>query len=184
MLGEPPTRDNTSNTPIVTLRDADESDRDALLAVHAAAFPTDAEAKLVGQLLDGHDVLFSIAAEQRGEIVGHALLTAMTHEHGGSVRGLVGLAPVAVHPDFQRRGIGRALVREAIRQCRANRVTALFVLGDPTFYGPLGFQTASDNGFTADFDAEDAFRVIVLKPNRPPPPGRVSYAPPFADMNG
>lgn len=178
LLGEPHApQQGPTTAPIVTLRDADESDADALVAVHAAAFPTDAEAKLVAELLDGHDVLFSIAAESNQEVVGHALLTAMTHEHGGSVRGLVGLAPIAVHPDFQRRGIGRALVREAIRQCKTNRVTALFVLGDPAYYGPLGFQPASAQGFTNDFDAPDAFQVISLRPDRPAPPGRVSYAP-------
>lgn len=178
LLGEPHApQQGPTTAPIVTLRDADESDADALVAVHAAAFPTDAEAKLVAELLDGHDVLFSIAAESNQEVVGHALLTAMTHEHGGSVRGLVGLAPIAVHPDFQRRGIGRALVREAIRQCKTNRVTALFVLGDPAYYGPLGFQPASVQGFTNDFDAPDAFQVISLRPDRPAPPGRVSYAP-------
>jgi len=180
---------SSSNTagPIVTLRDADESDADALVAVHAAAFPTDAEANAVAELLDGHDVLFSIAAETHSAasqaapglpgVVGHALLTTMTHEHGGSVRGLVGLAPLAVAPDLQRRGVGTALVREAIRQCKTNRVTALFVLGDPAFYGPLGFQPAAQHGFTNDFEAGDAFQVIALRPNRPAPPGRVSYAP-------
>lgn len=162
---------------ITTLRDADDSDAEALVAVHAAAFPTDAEAKLVAELLDGHDVLFSIAAEQAQHIVGHALLTAMTHEHGGSVRGLVGLAPIAVHPDAQNRGVGSALVREAIRQCKTNRVTALFVMGDPAFYSPLGFQPAAEHGFTTDFDAADTFQVIAFRPDRPAPPGRVSYAP-------
>ncbi|MEO0515281.1 MAG: GNAT family N-acetyltransferase, partial [Planctomycetota bacterium] len=167
---------------IITLRDADEADRDALIAVHAAAFPTDAEAKLVAELLDGHDVLFSIAAEADQKLVGHALLTSMTHEHGGSVRGLVGLAPLAVVPEFQRRGLGRALVREAIRQCNTNRVTALFVLGDPAFYGPLGFQPASEHGFTNDFGAGEAFQVIAFRPDRPAPPGRVSYAPAFNNL--
>ncbi len=169
-------------TSIVTLRDAEEADRDALIAVHAAAFPTDAEAKLVAQLLDGHDVLFSIAAETDRRLVGHALLTAMTHEHGGSVRGLVGLAPLAVVPEFQRRGLGHALVREAIRQCQTNRVTALFVLGDPAFYGPLGFQPASQHGLTDDFGAGEAFQVIALRPDRPAPAGRVSYAPAFNNL--
>ncbi|MEM9916010.1 MAG: N-acetyltransferase [Planctomycetota bacterium] len=165
------------------MRDADESDTEALVAVHAAAFPTDAEANLVAELLDGHDVLFSLAAEQhvagQPRITGHALLTGMTHEHGGSVRGLVGLAPIAVHPDHQRRGIGSALVREAIRQGRANRVTALFVLGDPDFYGRFGFQPASQHGFTDDFGGGEAFQVIPLRESRPAPPGRVSYAPAF-----
>lgn len=176
----------SNSTTLVTLRDAGPEDRDALVAVHAAAFPTDAEAKIVAELLDGHDVLFSITAESpsptpeaKPAIVGHALLTGLTHEDGGSVRGLVGLAPLAVVPEFQGRGIGRALVREAIRQCRENRVSALFVLGDPAYYGPLGFQPASEYGFTDVFGAGDAFQVLLTRSTRPIPPGRVSYAPAF-----
>lgn len=166
-------------TLLVTLRDAGPDDAEALIAVHAAAFPTDAEAKIVAELLAGHDVLFSVAAEAGGEMVGHALLTSMAHEEGGSVRGLVGLAPLAVRPEFQGRGIGKSLAREAIRQCRENRVAALFVLGDPAYYGPLGFQPASTHEFTNDFDAGDAFQVLIVRDTRPIPSGRVSYAPAF-----
>ncbi|MEM7627502.1 MAG: N-acetyltransferase [Planctomycetota bacterium] len=170
------------STTLVTLRDAGPGDAEAVVAVHAASFPTDAEAKLVVELLAGHDVVFSLAAEspdRRPGIIGHALLTSMTHEDGGSVRGLVGLAPLSVLPEFRGRGIGKALVREAVRQCREHRIAALFVLGDPAFYGPLGFQPASKHGFTSDFDAGDAFQMLPIPGTRPVPPGRVSYAPAF-----
>lgn len=186
---------------LVTLRDAGPGDTDDLLALHAAAFPTNAESELVADLLAGHDVLFSILAECRNRIVGHALLSGMTHEDGGSVRGLVGLGPLAVDPDFQGQGLGSALVREAVRQCRDNRVTALFALGDPGFYQAQGFQPAStlnlssdfttapgmasgDGGALGEISGGDAFQVILFNDRRPVPPGRVSYAPPFDRFRG
>lgn len=169
-------------SPIITLRDAGPADTESILKLHADAFPTPDESEVVAELLDGHDVLFSIVAECQNRLVGHALLTGLTHEDGGSVRGLVGLAPLSVDPDFRNQGLGTALVREAIRQCKDNRVAALFVLGDPKFYQPLGFQPAADFGVTSEFtpaEHPDAFRVVPLNDRRPVPPGRVSFAPAF-----
>ncbi|MEM8738668.1 MAG: N-acetyltransferase [Planctomycetota bacterium] len=172
----------SSPTPLIVLRDAGPADARALPPLHAAAFPTPAEADLVARLLDGHDVLFSLVAEQHRRPVGHALITAMTHEQGGSVRGLAALAPVAVHPDHQRQGIGTALVHEAVRQSREHRVAALFVLGDPRFYAPLGFIPAAEHGLTSAFGPAHAFQMIHLQPQRPLPPGRVHHAPEFVDL--
>ena len=181
LLGGGPGAD--SSDLLITLRDAGPDDREPVLDLHAAAFPSRAESKLVADLLAGHDVLFSILAESGPEIVGHVLLSAMTHEHGGSVRGLVGLAPLAVAEDFRGRGIARALAREAIRQCRENRVSAVFVLGEPEFYGPLGFQPASEHGFTGDYGDGLEFQVLLLRETKPAPKGHVRYAPAFDPLN-
>lgn len=167
----------------VVVREALPDDRPAVLDIHRAAFPTDAESRLVDALLDAYDSQFSILAEVDGRPVGHVLVSGMTHEDGGSVRGLLGLAPLAVHPDFQRRGIGSALAREAIRQCKDAAVSRLFVLGEPSYYQRFGFEAASSQGFTSDYDAlpgaEGAFQVLNLKPTRDIPPGRVRYAAAF-----
>ena len=174
------TANNT--TSIVTLRDAGDADHDAVCAVHHAAFPTDAEATLVGALLDGPDAPLSIVAEQHGRVVGHALLSIMTHQDEPGCRGLLAVGPVAVHPDHQRRGIGTALVREAIRQARDVRAGRLFVLGEPGFYGPLGFTPAIAEGFASAYDhAGDAFQTLDLGPRRPITPGRVAWADAFGN---
>ena len=165
---------------IVTLRDAGDDDRDALRDLHLAAFPTDAEARIVAALLDGPDAPLSVVAEHRGRVVGHAVLSIMIHEDEPGSRGLLAVGPVAVHPDHQRRGIGRALVREVVRQARQVRAGRLFVLGDPTFYGPLGFTPAAAEGFTSAFEeAGDAFQTLDLGPRRPISPGRVAWADAF-----
>lgn len=165
---------------IVTLRDAGDADRDALRELHRAAFPTDAEARIVDALLDGPDAPLSVVAEHRGRVVGHAVLSIMIHADEPGSRGLLAVGPVAVHPDHQRRGIGRGLVREAVRQARDVRAGRLFVLGAPAFYGPLGFTPAAAEGFTSAYDeAGDAFQTLDLGPRRPIPPGRVAWADAF-----
>jgi len=165
---------------IVTLRDASDDDRDALRDLHRAAFPTDAQARITDALLDGPDAPLSVVAEHRGRVVGHVVLSIMVHEDEPGSRGLLAVGPVAVRPDHQRRGIGRALVREAVRQARDVRAGRLFVLGDPAFFRPLGFIPASAEGFTIAFDqAGDAFQTLDLGPRRPITPGRVAWSDTF-----
>ncbi|NBC10171.1 MAG: tRNA (guanosine(37)-N1)-methyltransferase TrmD [Planctomycetes bacterium] len=167
---------------LVTLRDATSADAEAIAALHRASFPTDCEANLVAELEAGGHAMFSIVAEHAGRVVGHVLLSEMTHVEEPGRRGALGLGPIAVEPALRGRGIGGALVKEAIRQSRSARVRVVFVLGDPGWYGRLGFAPASSRGWTSDDpEAGDAFAAFSLVEN-PLPPGRVRYAPPFAAL--
>jgi putative acetyltransferase len=70
-----------------------------------------------------------------------------------------------VLPSAQGRGVGAALIRAGIRECRTLRWPLLFVLGNPSYYGRFGFQLASPHGLhyaSHDFDA--AFQVQELVP--------------------
>jgi len=171
------------DTLLVTLRDATPTDAEAIAALHRASFATDAEARLVAELEAGGHAMFSIVAEHAGRVVGHVLLSEMTHADEPGRRGALGLDPIAVEPALRGRGIGTALVKEAIRQCRMARVRVIFVLGDPGWYGRLGFSPASRWGWTSGVDeAGDAFAAFRLIED-PLPPGRVCYAPPFAALD-
>ncbi|MEE9404426.1 MAG: tRNA (guanosine(37)-N1)-methyltransferase TrmD [Algisphaera sp.] len=188
---------NNAQAPLVVIRDATAAtaartaEQEAILAVHHAAFPADeadAIVKLTTELLDGPDAPISIVAQHGSQhdapIVGHVLLSIMTHQTEPSCRGLLALGPLAVLPSHQNRGIGRALVREAIRQAQDVRAGRLFVLGDPAFYGPLGFTPALAQGFTTPYDAEgDAVQTLDLGPRRPIPPGHVLWAQPFTHLS-
>jgi putative acetyltransferase len=58
----------------------------------------------------------------------------------GGAPGEVGLlAPLGVRPEWQRRGIGRALVGAAIAAARDAGMRRVLVLGDPAYYGRFGF---------------------------------------------
>ncbi|MGB0768948.1 MAG: GNAT family N-acetyltransferase, partial [Phycisphaeraceae bacterium] len=91
------------------------------------------------------------------------------------------LAPLAVDPSARQRGIGHALIRHGLRVCEAMRVGAVFVLGEPAYYRPLGFETASSHGFTNPFGVDEPFMVKPLSPRGNPETsgGRVRYAPAF-----
>ncbi|MEO0476661.1 MAG: N-acetyltransferase, partial [Planctomycetota bacterium] len=111
-------------------------------------------------------------------IVGHILFSPMSIKDGdGRLRPLA-LAPIAVDPAWQGSGIGKALIRQGLRACEDVRAGAVFVLGEPGYYGPQGFETASKHEFENPFGVDEAFMVRLLKPLTSPP-GMVQYAPAF-----
>src|SRR5262249_37015814 len=88
-------------------------DEAAIRAVHLAAFATDAEARLVERLGANAHAIISLVAAWNGKVVGHILFSPVT---AGSSRGL-GLAPLAVLPNYQQMGIGSKLVRDGLALC-------------------------------------------------------------------
>lgn len=162
----------------VFLRDADRADHDAIDALLRASFPTPAEAELVRALRTAGDAPIEVVAELDGEVVGMALLSPVSVDGGdGRFRGL-GLAPVAVSERCRGMGIGRALVRHALRGARDAAASGVVVLGEPGFYGPLGFETASKFGLGNSFGVDESFMYYPLK-DQPIVPGTVRYAPAF-----
>ena len=112
-----------------------------------AAFETDAEAKLVRDLREQGDAPIELVAEARGRVIGSIVFGPITIEGGDGRLRAMGLAPLAVDPAWQGRGVGGALVRQGLRACEDARAGAVFVLGEPGYYARFGFETASKHGF-------------------------------------
>lgn len=171
----------TTPDPVFVLRDADAADHDAIDGLLRACFPTDAEAKLVRELRAAGDAPIEIVAEVDGRVVGLALLSPVTVDGGdGRFRGL-GLAPVAVSEHCRGMGIGKALVRQALRGARDAAVTGVVVLGEPGYYGLLGFETASKFGLGNSFGVDEPFMYHPIKA-QPIAPGTVRYARAFEGL--
>jgi putative acetyltransferase len=145
------------------IRPETPADIAAVREVHLAAFPTDAESRLVDALRASGRAIVSLVAEVRGEVLGHVLLSPVELDPKGPLRG-AGLAPVAVLPGHQRRGIGGALIRAGLARCAALGLDFVVVLGDPGYYGRFGFRRASDLGLGNEYGADEAFGVLELRP--------------------
>ncbi len=146
------------------IREEKEEDYDAVHAVNASAFETPAEANLVDILREQARPIISLVAEEAGSIVGHVLFSPVTLSYHPSLR-IMGLAPMAVVPALQRKGIGSALVRAGLEECRKRRFGAVVVLGHPEFYPRFGFSPSTRFGITCEYEVpEDVFMVLELQP--------------------
>ncbi len=146
------------------IRDETESDYRVVRAIHEAAFGQSGEASLVESLRVAASPRVSLVAELEGERVGHIFLSPVRVE-GQPPRGAcAGLAPVGVKPSAQGRGVGSALVREALGRCPALGWSAVFLLGDPDYYARFGFVLAAPLGFRYESELFDShFQVLELE---------------------
>ncbi|MDB6177008.1 GNAT family N-acetyltransferase [Paracoccus sp. Z330] len=113
------------------LREETKNDHDAIDQLLAAAFKGQQEADLVRALRDDGDLALSLVAVGAGQVLGHVALSPISAEQPAYA-----LAPVAVSPKLQSRGIGAALITAALEWAG---VKPIVVLGDPAYYGRFGF---------------------------------------------
>lgn len=155
-------------------------DLPALIALQDAAFGTPFEGQLVADLIKGDLAAISLAAIEGGRIVGHILFSPLVAEIDGDTALALSLAPLAVYPDCQRRGIGTALTRAGLAKAAETGWEAVIVLGDPEFYARFGFSAALAAGFDSPF-AGPAFMALELtKSALSGRKGRIIYSAPIA----
>ena len=124
----------------------------------------------------------SLVAISENQVVGHALFSPITIASAlEGFRGL-GLAPVAVLPEFQNKGIGSRLIRKGVEHCQRAGFDAVVVLGHPKYYPRFGFTVAHNYGIENEYRAVGAFMVLELKDGALANiSGLVKYAPEFRE---
>ena len=121
------------------IREGAPGDLPALRALYPAAFPDEDLVPLIEALLAEPAGVLSLVAVADGVVAGHVLFTDCSVT--GSPTRVALLGPLAVAPARQRQGIGRALVEAGLERLGSGGAAAVFVLGDPAYYGRLGFRT-------------------------------------------
>ena len=150
-------------TGSVTIRKEAATDRAAVRRINELAFEGAAEADLVEALHRDALVLASLVADVDRDTVGHVLFSRMWVDTPAGALEAACLAPVAVLPLQQRRGIGVALITSGIDEMRRLGERVVFVVGHPTYYPRFGFEQAGTYGLTSPFPA-DVFMVMELVP--------------------
>lgn len=139
-----------------------------------------AEADLVDRLRRDNDLVLSLVAEQDGQLMGHVAFSRLwIAQHSCRVAG-ISLAPLAVLPEAQGKGIGRALVEEGHARLRDMGETIVFVLGDPDYYRRFGFSLPAARAFDCRYAGEH-FQALRLAPSAPEA-GAIHYAQAFNDL--
>jgi putative acetyltransferase len=147
---------------VTTIRPERADDLQFTRYVNLLAFGRPDEGILVDELRKNGKLIVSLIAEAESRVVGHIGFSFVTSIKAPDVS-IAGLAPVAVLPTFQKRGIGSMLVGQGIEECRKLGVQAIVVIGHPDYYPRFGFRRAGQFGLTCVYDAPDeAFMAMEL----------------------
>lgn len=146
------------------IREETPEDICGIRIVNKAAFEQNGEADLVDLLRDKDKFILSLIAEVEGQIVGHILFTPAKIVNDKYELTVAGLAPMAVLPKFQKRGIGKELVKAGLEKLKETKYDIVIVLGHPEYYPKFGFEMASVHGIKCEFNVPDeVFMVLELK---------------------
>ena len=138
-------------------------DYPAIRAINESAFETSAEADLVAVLREQAQPIVSLVAEAAGKIVGHIMLSPVDLLGYPDMR-IMGLAPMAVSPSHQRKGIGSELVLSGFDECRKLTFGAMVVVGHTDYYPRFGFLPGANFNLSCEYDVpEDVFMAIELQ---------------------
>lgn len=159
------------------------ADFDAIRHVNRLAFGQVAEGRLVDELRDAGFVRLSLVAEVERQVVGHILFSDLPIVTAKGRVDSLALAPMAVLPGWQRRGVGSALVREGLRLCQAQGHQSAVVLGHPEFYPRFGFSAALAERLACSFYAGPALMAVELAVGSlTGVSGQLNYPPPFQNV--
>jgi putative acetyltransferase len=148
-----------------SIRAESSEDHAAIRRVIELAFGQSSEADLVDALRTDARPHISLVAERDGEVVGHIFFSPVSIESSEGSFTAMGLAPMAVLPDYQNKGIGSELVRAGLRECQRIGHEVIVVLGHSHYYPRFGFIPASKKGIRSEYDVpDDVFMVAELTP--------------------
>jgi putative acetyltransferase len=131
----------------VIIRNETTSDFEAISKVTIDAFRSLAishhtEQFIINALREAEALTISLVAEVEGQVVGHIAFSPVTIADGSL--NWYGLGPVSVSPEYQNRGIGKALVHEGLSLLKARGGKGCALVGDPNYYQRFGFRNIPD----------------------------------------
>ncbi len=148
---------------LYSIRAEQTKDSCAIKEVNDLAFGREDESSLIEAIRSSEHFVpqLSLVAEtSAGEVVGHILFSKIGIETEGGFVTSLALAPMAVKPDYQQRGIGSDLVREGLSRCAEAGYGSVIVLGHPQFYPKFGFIPASEKKLQGPFDVQDQYFMV------------------------
>jgi putative acetyltransferase len=170
------------------IRKSKESDLNDVLAVEKQAFGNEEgpeiEDLVNGLLIDPTAIpLLSLMAVKNNQTIGHILFTKAQVVNSKALISAAILAPLAVVPDSQSKGVGGQLIEEGLRRLSESGVELVFVLGHPDYYPRHGFKPAGEFGFEAPYPIPDEnANAWMVQELRPGVIGRISGKVICADM--
>jgi putative acetyltransferase len=149
--------------PKIVIRSETDADVSAITEVTVAAFQTleishHTEQFIIAALRAARALTVSLVAEADGRVIGHIAFSPVTISDG--TRNWYGLGPVSVLPEYQRRGIGSALIREGLSRLKALDAAGCCLVGHPAYYRRFGFENAP--GLVCEGVPRDVFFALSI----------------------
>jgi len=129
--------------PKVAIRSETDADAGAITEVTVAAFKSlevsqHTEQFIISALRAAKALTVSLVAEVDGRVIGHIAFSPVAISDG--TRNWYGLGPVSVLPEYQRQGIGKALMQEGLSRLKNMSAQGCCLVGHPDYYKKFGFK--------------------------------------------
>lgn len=154
--------------PNIIIRNETGDDIEAITQVTTAAFRTleisnQTEPYIIQALRTARALTVSLVAELEGRVIGHIAFSPVTMSD--RTPNWHGLGPISVLPDYQRQGIGKALIHEGLARLKDLDAQGCCLVGHPDYYRMLGFRNAS--GLEHPGVPQEAFFVMSFDGHMP-----------------
>lgn len=149
---------------MITVREENKSDLIAIKNVNDKAFGQPQEGNVIDKIRASDSRVLSMVAEIDKNVVGHIFYSTAEIAYDNEKIVGMGLAPLAVLPEYQRQGIGKRLINESISILRKRSVPFIIVLGHKDYYPKFGFEIASKYGIKCQWEnvPDEAFMILIL----------------------
>ena len=145
----------------VSIRNETDADVSTITEVTVAAFNTldvsnHTEQIIIEALRAAGALTVSLVAEIGGLVIGHIAFSPLTISDG--TQNWYGLGPVSVLPEYQRQGIGKALIEEGFSRLKEMSAQGCCLVGHPDYYRKFGFKNVS--GLVCEGVPQDVFFAL------------------------
>ena len=127
-------------------------------------------------------MLLSLVARLDGDLVGHVAFSRVVVDDPGGPAGAVSLAPVAVQPDLQNRGVGSELIETGLDMLQDRGEAVVLVVGNPAYYTRFGFSCAAGERYPNEYSGPHFMAMLLTGPDSAPQ-GPVTYPDAFELVN-
>ena len=154
--------------PKTVIRSETEADVSAITEVTVAAFKTleisnHTEQFIITALRVAKALTVSLVAEVNSRVIGHIAFSPVTISD--DTRNWYGLGPVSVLPEYQRKGIGKALIREGLSRLKDMNAQGCCLVGHPDYYRKFGFKNMS--GLVHEGVPQEVFFAVSFDAHTP-----------------
>jgi putative acetyltransferase len=149
---------------MIKIREEKAEDYNVVRVINDKSFGQPDEGRIVDKIREACEEIISLVAVENEKIVGHIFFSPAEINHKGKTIKGMGLAPMAVHTEYQNKSIGSLLVKKGIKKIKISGCPFIIVLGHEKYYPRFGFETASKYGIKPQWEGvpDEAFMIMIL----------------------